>query len=178
MREYAKANCARAYAATVNWLMLTRPMPNCEMVTNPQANWPIAITPRAGTGTRFGLYLKEMCSTGSPRNVVSDLYSKPQPSHLAFAGNGAPQLGQDIACSEISCRHSLQGFISLALSPYCWAKAVLLEPDNRHKATELEEEKVGRCNRGVSGHCHRSAAVLSRSTSAGCCVSEHRRALA
>src|ERR1035438_5646148 len=108
------------------------------------------MTPRAGTGTRLGLYLKEMCTTGSPRNVVWDLYSKPHPSHLAFAGNGAPQLGQDIACSEISCRHSLQSFISSALSPCCWAKVVLFEPNDTRKATGLEEEKVGRCNRSVT----------------------------
>jgi hypothetical protein len=144
MREYANANCARAYTATVNWLMLTRPMPNCEMVTKPQANWPIAMMPLAGTGTRLGLYLKEMCTIGSPRNVVSDLYSKPQPSHLAFAGNGAPQLGQDAACSEISCRHSLQDFISSALSPFCWAKVVLSGPEDTRETTGLEEEKVGR----------------------------------
>jgi len=143
MREYANANCARAYTATVNWLMLTRPIPNCEIVTKPQANCPIAIMPLAGTGTRLGLYLKEMCSTGSPRNVVSDLYSKPQPSHLAFAGNGAPQLGQDTACSEISCWHSLQGIISSALSPCCWANVDLAGPDATHKATGPEAEKAG-----------------------------------
>src|SRR5664279_132229 len=82
-----------------------------------------------------------MCSTGSPRNVVSDLYSKPQPSHLAFAGNGAPQLGQDIACSEISCRHSLQGLISSALSPFYCAKVVLDGPDDTRETTEPEAEK-------------------------------------
>src|ERR1035441_10769897 len=101
------------------------------------------MTPLAGTGTRLGRYLKEMCSTGSPRNVVWDLYSKPQPSHLAFAGNGAPQLGQAVACSEISCRHSLQGFISFALPPCCWAKVVLSGPDDTRQATGLKEEKVG-----------------------------------
>jgi hypothetical protein len=78
---------------------------------NPQANWPMAMTPLAGTGRRFGLYLKEMCSKGSPRTVALDLYSNPRPSHLSFEGNGAPQLGQAIACSEIWCLHSLQGFI-------------------------------------------------------------------
>jgi hypothetical protein len=44
-------------------------------------------------------------------NVVWDLYSNPHPSHFSFAGNGAPQLGQAMACSEIWCWHSLQGFI-------------------------------------------------------------------
>lgn len=34
---------------------------------------------------------------------------------FALAGNGAPHWGQAIACSEISCRHSRQGFIFLLL---------------------------------------------------------------
>jgi hypothetical protein len=76
--------------------------------------------------------------------VVWDLYSKPQPSHLSFAGSGAPQLGQDIACSEISCRHSLQGFISSALSPCLWAEVVLSGPDDMRETVGLEAEKVGR----------------------------------
>lgn len=66
---------------------------------------------RAGTGTRLGRYLKETWSKGRPRNVVWDLYSNPYPSHLSFAGKGAPHFGQDSACSEISWLHSRQGFI-------------------------------------------------------------------
>ena len=77
MSEYANANCAKAYPATVNWLILTIPSPNREMVTIPEANWPMATTPLAGTGTRFGLYLNEMCSKGMPKMVALDLYSNP-----------------------------------------------------------------------------------------------------
>src|SRR5664279_1377360 len=106
------------------------------------------MTPLAGTGTRLGRYLKEMWSTGSPWKVVWDLYSKPQPSHWSFAGYGAPQLGQDIACSEISCRHSLQGFILFALSPCCGDKGVLSGADDMREGTRLEEEKAGRRRRG------------------------------
>src|SRR5262249_60552564 len=98
MSEYATAHCARAYPATVNWLILTTPKPNCEMVTMPEANWPMAMTPLAGTGTRFGRYLKEMWSKGRPRTVALDLYSNPQPCHFSFAGVGAPQFGQASAC--------------------------------------------------------------------------------
>src|SRR5215475_4777523 len=88
-----------------------KPTPNWEMVMSPQANWPIAIIPFAGTGTRFGRYLKEMCTRGRPRIVALDLYSNPKPSHLSLAGKGAPQLGQAMACSEIWCWHSLHGFM-------------------------------------------------------------------
>jgi hypothetical protein len=88
--------------------------------------------------------LKEMCSKGSPRNVVADLYSNPHPSHLSFAGNGAPQLGQDIACSEISCRHSLQGFILVAFQPSCQDKVTLSGLDDTHADAGCEEEKVGK----------------------------------
>src|ERR1035441_5523517 len=122
------------------------------------------MTPRAGTGTRLGLYLKEMCTTGSPRNVVWDLYSNPQPSHLAFAGNGAPQLGQDAACSEISCRHSLQGFISSALSPCCWDKVALSRPEDTHKATGPEEEMGIRPARAPPPHSSFAPPTLTGAT--------------
>src|SRR5215831_4718520 len=115
MSEYATANCAKAYPATMNWLILTTPKPNCATVMMPLANWPMATTPLAGTGSRFGRYLKEMCSNGRPRIFALDLYSNPQPSHFSLAGNGAPQLGQAIACSEIWSWHSLQGFIICSL---------------------------------------------------------------
>jgi hypothetical protein len=65
----------------------------------------------AGTGTRFGLYLKEICNKGSPINVVLDLYSNSHPSNLHFAGYGAPQLGQNTTRSDIVCWHSQQGLI-------------------------------------------------------------------
>jgi hypothetical protein len=52
----------------------------------------------------------EMCSKGKPKMFALDLYSNPQASHLSFEGNGAPRLGQAMACSEIWCWHSLQGF--------------------------------------------------------------------
>ena len=61
----------------VNWLMLTRPMPNWDRVKPPQATWPMAIAPLATTGTRLGRYLKETWTSGHPNKVVSDLYSKP-----------------------------------------------------------------------------------------------------
>jgi hypothetical protein len=63
----------------------------------PQTNWPMAVTPLAGTGIRFGLYLKEMWSQGRPTGVALDLNPNPQPSHLSFAGYSAPQLGHTAA---------------------------------------------------------------------------------
>jgi len=41
-------------------------------VKNPQANWPMAMIPLAGTGTRLGRYLKEMWSQGRPKRVAFD----------------------------------------------------------------------------------------------------------
>lgn len=87
------------------------PMPNWEMVTTPYANCPIAMIPLATTGILFGRYLNEICSSGSPQKTSFDLYSNPQPPQFSFAGYGAPQCGQVMASSEISCLHSLHGFI-------------------------------------------------------------------
>jgi hypothetical protein len=39
------------------------------------------------------------------------LYSKPQPSHFSRSGNGAPQFGHALACSDTSCLHVRHGFI-------------------------------------------------------------------
>src|SRR6266508_2377888 len=105
------ANWATAYPAIVNCEMLTKTTPNCERTKPPQANWPMAMMPFAGTGMRFGRYLNDICSSGQPKNTSFDLYSNPKPSHFSRAGNGAPQWGHAIACSEISRRHSRQGFI-------------------------------------------------------------------
>ncbi len=60
---------------------------------------------------RIGRYLKEMWSQGRPRKAASVLYSKPHPPHFSFAGNGAPQCGQAVACSEIPYLHSRHGFM-------------------------------------------------------------------
>ena len=49
--------------------------------------------------------------SGRPKIVRRDLYSNPQPSHCSCAGNGAPQCGHAIACSDTSCWHVRQGFI-------------------------------------------------------------------
>src|SRR6266511_4383352 len=105
------ANWATAYPAIVNCEMLTKTTPNCERTKPPQANWPMAMMPFAGTGMRFGRYLNDTCSSGQPKNASFDLYSNPNPSHFSRAGNGAPQWGHAIACSEISRRHSRHGFI-------------------------------------------------------------------
>jgi len=75
----------------------------------------MAMIPLAGIGRLLGLYLNDMWTKGSPKNVAVDLYSKPHPSHFALAGNGAPHCGQAIACSEIVCWHSRQGFILVLL---------------------------------------------------------------
>src|SRR5437667_4824289 len=90
--------------------MLNTPSPNCAMQTTPQPNWPMAMMPHATTGLRLGRNLKEICKRGSPATASLDLYSQPQPSHDSRAGYGAPQCGQANACSEISRRHSRQGF--------------------------------------------------------------------
>src|SRR5271157_3630282 len=95
------------------------PIPNWEIVTTPYANCPMAMMPFATTGILFGRYLNEICRNGSPQNTSFDLYSNPQPSHVSFVGYGAPQCGQLMACSEISCLHSLHGFIVSSLSRLC-----------------------------------------------------------
>ncbi|MGZ6240632.1 MAG: hypothetical protein ACXWMF_12435, partial [Syntrophales bacterium] len=64
----------------------------------------------------FGRYLNEICRSGSPQNTSFYLYSNPQPSHISFAGYGAPQCGQLMACSEISFSHYLHSFIVSSLS--------------------------------------------------------------
>ncbi len=110
------AICATANPAIVNWLKLKTPMPNCEMVITPYANWPMAMKPLAGTGRRFAVYLNEICRKGRPRIVASDLYSNPNPSHFSRAGYGAPQPGQKAACSEILRVHSRHGFIRASMN--------------------------------------------------------------
>src|SRR5512133_3185921 len=99
------------------------------------------MTPLAGTGTRFGLYLKEMCSNGRPRIAVLDLYSNPHPSHFSFQGCGAPQLGQAIACSEIWCWHSLQGFICLPQRHAHWGLADDARRAVRPEAVPADRER-------------------------------------
>jgi hypothetical protein len=46
--------------------------------------------------------LNDTCKSGQPKNSTFDLYSNPKLSHLSRAGNGAPQFGHEMACSEIS----------------------------------------------------------------------------
>src|SRR4249919_1745432 len=99
--EYATAICAIANTATVNCDTLKTPIPNCEMQITPQPNCPIAMMPRATTGVRLGRNLKAMCRRGRPAMASPDLYSHPHPSQDWRAGYGAPQLGQERACSEI-----------------------------------------------------------------------------
>ena len=59
-----------AKVATVNWLLLTTPMPNWESVKKPTANWPRGIIHTAGTGAQFTLYLKEMSIHVMQRKVA------------------------------------------------------------------------------------------------------------
>lgn len=45
------------------------------------------------------------------QHLAQNLHLEPHPSHFSFAGNGAPQAGRAVVCSDTSCWHSRQGCI-------------------------------------------------------------------
>jgi hypothetical protein len=57
------------------------------MVTMPLANWPMAMTPLAGTGT-------QSIRRGLDGNVQQWQSQNGRLAHLSLAGNGSPQLEQ------------------------------------------------------------------------------------
>ncbi len=65
----------------------------------------------------FERYLNEIWTRSKLKMFFCVLYSNPLPSHLSWAGYGAPQRGQVKACSEMSLLRSLHGYTVAPFNP-------------------------------------------------------------